>query len=55
MFEKEWKTPHHNILVEFMNTWKLDCEHNRIKVVLGEEHKIIDKHVLVEVFRIYHT
>jgi len=37
LFEVEWKTPHHNILVEFLNNWKLDFEHNRIKVMLGEE------------------
>jgi hypothetical protein len=24
MFEIEWKTPCHNILVEFLNNWKLD-------------------------------
>ncbi len=27
MFEIEWKTPHHNILVEFLNNWKLDPKH----------------------------
>jgi hypothetical protein len=37
LFEVEWKTPHHNILVEFLNNWKLDFEHNIIKVMLGEE------------------
>jgi hypothetical protein len=37
MFEIEWKTPHHNILVEFLNNWKLDLEHNKIKVMLGDE------------------
>ncbi len=55
MIDIEWKIPHHNILVEFLNNWKLDLEHNKIQVMLGEEQKIIDKHVLVEVFRIYHT
>jgi hypothetical protein len=41
--------------VEFLNNWKLDFEHNVIKVMLGEEHKIFDKHFLVEVLKIYHT
>ncbi len=50
MFEVDWKTPRHNILVEFLNNWKLDSEHKRIKVMLGEEQRIIDKHLLVEVF-----
>jgi len=54
MFEIEWKTPCHNILVEFLNNWKLDQEHNKIKVMLGEEQRIIDMHVLIEVFRIRH-
>ncbi len=54
LFEIEWKTPHHNILVEFFNNQKLDPKHNRIKVMLGEEQKIINKHVLVEVLRICH-
>jgi hypothetical protein len=54
MFEIEWKTPRHNILVEFLNNWKLDLEHNRIKIMLGEEQRIIDKHVLAKVFRICH-
>ncbi len=31
LFEVEWKTPHHNILVDFLNKSKLDFEHNRIK------------------------
>jgi hypothetical protein len=39
LFEVEWKTSHHNILVELMNNWKLEYEHNRIKVMLGEEQK----------------
>jgi hypothetical protein len=51
MFEIGWRTPYHNILVEFLNNWKLDPKHNKIKVMLGDEHKIIDKHVLVEVLK----
>jgi len=39
LFEVEWKTPRNNILVEFLNNWKLDYEHNRINVMLGEEQK----------------
>jgi len=34
-FEVEWKIPCHNILVEFLNNWKLDSEHTKIKVMLG--------------------
>jgi hypothetical protein len=37
MFDIEWNTPRHNILVEFLNNWKLDPECNRIKVMLGDE------------------
>jgi hypothetical protein len=55
MFEIEWKTPHHNILVEFFKNWRLNPTHNIIKVMLGDEQRTIDKHVLVEVFRICHT
>jgi hypothetical protein len=54
MFEIEWKTPCHNILVEFMNNWKLDPQHNIIKVMLGDEQRIMDKHELTKVFRICH-
>ncbi len=54
LFEVEWKTLHHNILVEFMNNQKLDSEHNIIKVMLKEEQKIIDKHLLEEVLKICH-
>jgi hypothetical protein len=54
LFEVEWKIPHHNILVEFLNNWKLDFKHNKIKVMLGEEQKIINKHLLDEVIKIYH-
>jgi hypothetical protein len=54
MFEIEWKTPCHNILVEFVN-WKLDLEHNIIKVMLGEGQRIINKHVLAKIFRICHA
>ncbi len=54
LFEVEWKTPHHNILIEFLNNWKLDFEHNKIKVLMVEELKIINKHLLAEVFKIFH-
>jgi hypothetical protein len=36
LFEVEWKTPHHNVLVEFLNNYKLDFEHNKIKIMMGE-------------------
>ncbi len=32
----------------------MDPKHNRIKVMLGDKQRIIDKHVLVEVFKISH-
>ncbi len=54
LFQVEWKTPHHNILIEFLNNWKLDFEHNKIKVLMVKELKIIDKHLLAEVFKIFH-
>ncbi len=50
LFEVEWKTPFHNILVDFLNNWKLDYEDNIIKVMLREKQGIINKHLLVEVF-----
>jgi hypothetical protein len=37
MFKIEWKTPHHNILVEFLNNWKLDFEHKKIKVMMAKK------------------
>jgi hypothetical protein len=37
MFEVEWKTPCHNILVEFLNNWKLDFEHNKIKIMVAKK------------------
>jgi hypothetical protein len=37
MFEIEWRTPPHKIMVEFLNNWKLDSKHNRIKDMLGGE------------------
>ncbi len=54
IFEIEWKTPCHNILIESMNNWKLDLQHNIIKVMTGDEQRIMDKHVLAKVFRICH-
>jgi hypothetical protein len=53
LFEVEWKTPFHNVLVEFPN-WKLDFEHNKIKVIFGEEQKIINKDLLTKVFKKFH-
>jgi len=55
LFEVEWKTLHQNILVEFLNNWKLDFEHNRIKIMMGEEQRIIDRHLLAKILKIYHT
>jgi hypothetical protein len=49
MFEIGWKIPYHNIPIEFLNNWKLDLEHNKIKVMLGDGQIIIYKHVLAEV------
>jgi hypothetical protein len=54
MFEIEWKTSHHNILVEFLNNWTLDFKHNRIKVMMAEKQKIINRHLLAKVLKIYH-
>ncbi len=50
LFEIEWKTPCHNILVEFMNNWKLNHEHNIMKVILGDDQRIINKLVLAKSF-----
>jgi hypothetical protein len=33
----------------------LDFEHNKIEVMMGEEQKIINKHLLVEDLKICHT
>ncbi len=54
LFEVELKT-RHNILVEFLNNLKTNSKHNKIKVMMSKEQRIIDKHLLVEVFEIYHT
>jgi hypothetical protein len=50
LFEVEWKIPFHNILVDFLNNWKLDYEDNVTKVMLREKQRIIDKHLLAKVF-----
>jgi hypothetical protein len=55
LFEIKWKTPHHNIIVEFLNNWKLNFEQNRIKVMMAKEQKKLNRHLLVEVFKICHT
>jgi hypothetical protein len=55
LFEIEWKTPCHNILVEVLNNWKLDFEHKKIKAMSKKEQKIIDKHLLAKVLKIYHA
>jgi hypothetical protein len=54
LFKIQWNTPCHNILVELLNNWKLDSKHNRIKAMMVQEQIIIDKHLLVEVFQIFH-
>jgi hypothetical protein len=41
-------------MVEFLNNWKLNPKYNKIKVMLGEEQKIVNKHMLVEVLKICH-
>jgi hypothetical protein len=55
LFEIEWKTFHHNILVEFLNNWTLDFKHNKIKVMMVEKKKIINRHLLAKVLKIYHA
>ncbi len=47
MFKVEWKTPYHNILVEFLNNWTLGFEHNKIKFMMAKKQKIIYRHFLV--------
>lgn len=34
------RLPHRNILVEFLNNWKLDFEHKKIKIMMVEEYKL---------------
>ncbi len=48
LFEIEWKTLCHNILVEFYNNYKLDFEHKKIKVMMAKEQKIINRHLLAQ-------
>jgi hypothetical protein len=50
LFEVEWKTHHHNILVKFLNNWKLNYEHNKNKIMMEEEKIIISRHMSAEVF-----
>jgi hypothetical protein len=54
LFEIQWQTPRHNILVEFMNNSKLVSKHNNFKVMMAQGQRIIDKHLLAEVFLICH-
>jgi hypothetical protein len=54
LFDIEWKIPRNNILVEFLSNWKLYFEHNKIKVMMAKAQRIINRHLLAEVFKIYH-
>ncbi len=54
LFEIEWKIPRHNTLVEFFNNQKLNFEHNYIKVMMTEEQKIINIHLLAIFLKISH-
>jgi hypothetical protein len=36
LFEVEWKTYYHNILVEFLNNWKLDANYNKSRLCWGK-------------------
>jgi hypothetical protein len=46
LFKVEWRTPCHNILVEFLNNWKLDFGHNKIKLMMAKKYIIIYRHLL---------
>jgi hypothetical protein len=54
LFKVEWKIPCHNIMVEFLNNWKLDSKHNRIKIMMAKEQRIIDQHLLANFLKICH-
>jgi hypothetical protein len=51
LFEINWKTPHHDLLVEFLNNWK---EHKREHIFahIGEKALVIDVHTIEKVFKV---
>jgi hypothetical protein len=54
LFEVEWKTPCHNILVEFLNNWKRILNITKSRSCWGKNKEFIDKHLLTKVLKIYH-
>jgi hypothetical protein len=40
LFEIEWRTPHHDLLVEFCNSWKVENE-NRIYARIKEKVQLL--------------
>jgi hypothetical protein len=51
LFQVNWKTPHHALLVEFLNNWK---EHKRKHIFahIGEKVVVIDVHTIGKVLEI---
>jgi hypothetical protein len=51
LFKIEWRTPCHNLLAEFFNTWRVENK-DTIYVWIGEKVVIVDKYVIIVVFKI---
>ncbi len=46
-----WRTPHHPLLVELLNTWK-DHKGEHIFAWVGDKIVMLDVHTIEEVFKI---
>lgn len=50
LLELQWRTPHHDWLMEFLNIYQIKGE--TIYAKMGEKIVAIDKHLSVDVFKI---
>ncbi len=54
LFEVQWRRPQHDLLVEFLNSWKVEKKET-IYVQIVEKVIVVDKHVIIDMFKISST
>ncbi len=52
LFEVEWVVPRHELLMDFLNTWKYNKHLNQITIRVANKGLVIATHMMVQIFKI---
>jgi hypothetical protein len=52
LFEVEWVVPRHELLMDFLKTWKYNKHLNQITKRVTNKGLVIDTHMILQIFKI---